>query len=713
MILPPELAFLDDVFIDPSVHYKHAEWLKCDFDEDVWPYDFDYSRGPKVLDWNTTLDDSSILTGHNNRNLLNTLKYWLVISTKLPVGESIAANALKTQSVKFRYTIRLIDYLIQNATSYELSRYGIAALSKDDFKFILDKAASNNSHSNALFDWDERVCSFALELVNNTDASKIDRILEATPSIAAIDPEYLGDYNLPIPVSLIPRARAALLLHGYITRVRSSKPIRDVYNLSRSGYTVDSRALSAILYNKTLYTKYENKPLIKLFVFSVGEENFTTEFHPIPVASTESNRATPTAYNAYCTSIYRMGELHSIGLPAPHIDDLVSIADYEPHLSSYGRFRTLPSDIVFTSVRNAIEFHIKYGKALLNSYIYLAAHAVQNGITLPAINRRDFLSLIENKLVQAGVDKLGLSAIDLNLSVNDLRKGDKTTYFKNLRNNKGLIELVCVYYGCAQVLIGALIARRQGEMAELVAGDCLDATKSWLLFDNRKSTVSLYGIRNKEARPIEPIAVEMINNITKFQESLLQLGVINGMTYLFNCPLINGSLGFSDAKSRHTQYNLTLNFFCDYFETNTDKDGRRYYIRQHQLRRFFALVFFHSSSFGGLETLQWMLGHTDISHVWHYITEATDGSILRGAKAQFIAESLHRCDTVDHKDLSELIKSKYGTDTFSVISSEELEDYILDLMEEGVVEIEPEFYEDENGEKMHVITKITHGVTNV
>ena len=43
---------------------------------------------------------------------------------------------------------------------------------------------------------------------------------------------------------------------------------------------------------------------------------------------------------------------------------------------------------------------------------------------------------------------------------------------------------------------------------------------------------------------------------------------------------------------------------------------------------------------------------------------------------------------------------------FHLVDSHELEDYIRSLLEDGEIEIEPEFFEDENGEQMRVIVKI-------
>jgi hypothetical protein len=213
----------------------------------------------------------------------------------------------------------------------------------------------------------------------------------------------------------------------------------------------------------------------------------------------------------------------------------------------------------------------------------------------------------------------------------------------------------------------------------------------------------MMGLREEVARPIEPVAVEMLSQLERLQRVLKRIHVIDDTAYVFATPSHKSIIGLSRTAMK---FNRTLDTFCDYFEIPFDSQGRRYYIRQHQLRRFFAMLFFYSSSFGGLDTLRWMLGHTDLNHVWHYITETMDGRVLRSAKAQYAAENIHRYGANNFKELAELIESRYSTSDFSIVETDELENYITELMEDGEVEIEPEFFEDENGEHIRVIAHI-------
>jgi hypothetical protein len=231
----------------------------------------------------------------------------------------------------------------------------------------------------------------------------------------------------------------------------------------------------------------------------------------------------------------------------------------------------------------------------------------------------------------------------------------------------------------------------------LVAGRALDLSGTYLVFEKEKSSRGLRGIRQREVRPIVKIGVSMIREIERLQAKLVALGILPKMTNLF-CPigLFEGS-GLSDAS--HHAFNNALDAFCDYFELPI-VDGKRYYLRQHQLRRFFCMLFFWGNSFGGTDTLRWMLGHTDPEVLYRYITETVPGAVLRGAKAQFAAENIEA-----YAELSELVKKHYGASGFMMLDSQELTDFIAGLEEDGTVEIEPEFIEV-GGRKLYKIAVI-------
>ncbi|MEP1216639.1 MAG: integrase [Marinobacter sp.] len=690
MRLPAELSFLEDVLETPKLKYSKADWLLSDFPEPVWVYSFNYKNN-KELNWDVELDDGSQLLSAEHADLLEGFKHWLIIATSAKRGNGSLTNSLKTQASAFNQVIRFVDYFLHNSYDYQLSKTGLAAITSDDLKLILDRIAAHSITNESLFDWSGNLSNYLINLVNSTDRNILDELLKTDPNLSVITPEQEEEQLLDIDLKDVPIIRAAIMHHG-------------LYESRSRGLVPNSILLSKEIYRNTVRLKSEPKHSFDLLEIP-REGHGNREFNMVPCSTREDvSQMSSTHFRYFKENLYSIGELHALNIPAPPVDSLIEIYNYQPNVKKLGRYQTLPSDLVFSAVRKAIEFHIEYGEDILNSYVDVARYCIQSNSSATRLEHEQIAELVSPGLRKLGVKKLGLTARSPGTLPTDSRSLAHKEHFNALRSNQGLVELVTVYYGAVQTVVGALMARRQGELCDLIAGNCLDESKGWLLFQNRKSTRGVFGLRQTEARPIEPIAVEMIEAIEKFQSNLIAVGALEKHTNLFAVPPGTGEirLSYSGQCTHHRNFDA----FCDYFETPLNDDNQRYYIRQHQLRRFFSMLFFYSSSFGGLETLQWMLGHTDRKHVWHYITETTDGPVLRGAKAQYITEYLYHKGDDNYKELACLLKAKFGTDDFHLVDSNEIEDYITSLLEEGNIEIEPEFFEDENGEQMRVIVKI-------
>ncbi|MBF4405662.1 integrase, partial [Vibrio anguillarum] len=171
-----------------------------------------------------------------------------------------------------------------------------------------------------------------------------------------------------------------------------------------------------------------------------------------------------------------------------------------------------------------------------------------------------------------------------------------------------------------------------------------------------------------------------------------------------------------------------LNALCDYLETDLvqydNGEYRRNYVRQHQLRRFFAMAFFWSKGYDGMDALRWMLGHSDMEHLYHYISESETGAALNGAKASVIVRGvvdstseLAKLDGIE--EVRKIIAERLTGDSSTPITiesvSEAAEDYnddsyltiphisqiqkeqdieteVIHLLEEGRITLEPEFF---------------------
>jgi len=319
------------------------------------------------------------------------------------------------------------------------------------------------------------------------------------------------------------------------------------------------------------------------------------------------------------------------------------------------RFETYPSQHIFKSLEKAIEFHYSLGEYIINSYV----------------------SHIKNNTQATNIK---------------FHKTSPQVFFAKIRNNESEYHLLKIYYGIVQFVLGALMARRQTEILELKAFDCLDENEKFLIFHRAKNTKGLFGIRGVYKLPIDKLVVDMIKNLQKIHLAC------NSKGFLFNMP--NSSTHIIPATNDRDQYNNNLDAFFDYIEAPLI-DNKRLYIRQHQLRRFFAMSFFWGSGFGSLDTLRWFLGHTDVKHVYNYITESISGEVLNSVKSQYIAENISK-----YEDLLTFIKTKYHTKSLDLLDTNSLMEYINEMLEQNLIEIEPDFLIDNAQNKYEIMVKI-------
>lgn len=692
MQLPPELSFLSPLLIEPSEAYKTASWLLSNFEDQIWEYSFSYET-PKKLDWSIALEDGSLLIAPKNDKLLRGFKYFLTTCTRDASGYLAETDDAAKQSNSFRLACHIIDYLLIHSNRYQLSLYGLEGLTGGNLIEILDALTSKPTTSESIYNWSNRLRKYCLTLAAQTDKHAITEIIKKNPKISVITKEQLEDDTLGIPQERIPEVRAALYL-------------KNLYHTQQStGNQPNTILLSQEIYPETLSGKNLSKSIHHILCYNESASLFVREYPAAPIRSGPTELMRDKTYIAYRRTLYNLGGLHEVGLPAPTIEALIEVDKFIPKISASGRFRSLPSEHVFKSIRNAIDFHLAHGDELVKAFCRISLECKKLKIPPTSITQENIQKLIGPKLTELGVNRLSLAIRPVSTGHNRHGvKGEKLKYFESLRKNAGLFELIAVYVGGIQLTVGVLMARRVSELYNLEADGCLDNSEQWLIFGNAKSTRHLFGYRRKEARPIEPITVDMIKNLIKMQKILKRIGYIPKLQKLFSAPHRKGAASLTDCSVG--LYNRHLDIFCDYFETPLNSAGERYYFRQHQLRRFFAMLFFYCGSFARIDTLRWMLGHTDPRHVYRYITESTDGAVLAGAKAHYVAEQLHQGNVENFLALADLLKKRHGTDNFSLIDANDLEDQIQDLMQEGWVEIEPEFFTDHQGQKFKVVARL-------
>lgn len=500
------------------------------------------------LNWGVHLWNGSILTDSVNETLLRSLKHLLIIGTN-GVNEEFVTLAPVSQNMRLTGTLRVIDYLLINASKLNLVEFGLAAMDADDLKGMLNQLASSPSAQDSIYAWHERASAYCNNLLNSLSDSEVQEIFAKHPSMEVVSDDQFEDLKLQITIADIPRARAALMKAGMY------------YGYANRGYRISTKKMSERIYTDALRGWQTPKSALEVLSFYPTEGYYTRELPRVKITTGESETLQDTFYFSYRYVLVASAALATLGLPAPADTD--TIADYVPKVTESSRFRSVPSGNLLKLFKSSLDFHVEQGRKILNGFVRVAAYCHAQNLRMSQLSDSEFLRIIGPELTSLGVKKLGLSS-HRRTKTRTPRKGTREVYFRHLRANHGLLELVYVYQGCVQLVVGVIMARRQDELLTLKSEKCLDKTKSWLVFSLAKSTRRALGLRQRESRPIDAIAVEMIEELLRFQKLLKRLGVIDKLTDLFSTPSSLGHNGLLDCSLY--LYNRNLDFACDYFE---------------------------------------------------------------------------------------------------------------------------------------------------
>jgi hypothetical protein len=704
-------------------------WFKSEYDDDVTIMNF--GQKDKVINWSSvTLDDGFPLTHSKHQPLLNGFKNWLfAVSDPLENGGSV--NKTTTSKSRIDIVMSLIDAILLRSVALELSRYHLSHITAD-FWFSLFKAMSEDGLNKGVYDFTGRTVELVKVHANSITQEQVKAFVSKYPFVN----RDIAEDDLTLHLTKEARVKACYWLHtqGYYKNKTAfeGKIASPVLNIPTSP--------ELWLAEKARSTEYS----------SINTENSETS------AAEQTIKISISAAKLINTNIFKDNASSPLidatkALSVRKINDLVT-------LKPAGRTQTLHPDVVFKLTRQSFEFVLKYQQEVLDACLLALSQGAskstkphsnkerpdkKHGTFIPEIHqnmsvteRGHFMKTkVMSTLNEKTVKAMGIRQV-LPFGV---FAADK---YNAIRNNESLFELYGVIIGSCQYLTGIISARRQGELMSLASIGNLSPNKNPfeegnegieynLIFKLKKSGNGGKISTNKIIeRPINTSLAKIIWRLETFNEAAISQGVGKGKTLgLFNnldakmCNL---------SKPIIKTFNAHLDSICDYFETPLVKmsngELRRQYVRQHQSRRFFALLFFWQKRFQGLEALRWMLGHTDMSHLYHYISSNEVGDILNGVKATVIVQGVLNKDGELEKlksigELKATLAKKYNAgaviidDLESVIdladedditaphidqlkAEANLESKLEELLKTGEISLEPNFFKvtDEDGQ---------------
>ncbi len=600
---------------------RQPDWLESSFPENKWVLTF--GKTPKTIHWDTVyLDDGKKLTDKKHQKLLNSFKYWITAADN-PLENGGKIISPRTAYQKVNKVIALINAVLLHSKELKLAKYHLLNVNDDFWLNILTKYAKHGSFQ-GVYEIDKHtnvLLNNASQSISDTDAQAFKEKFPYVTQDIAQDESFLF-------LAEREKACAWLFEQGYYHRGKQIK------------YTGNGAVLGEMLFKGKMLYHDINLPSYPELHLKAPKR--TSEYRAVENkdTSTGTNQQNISVYIEAIRLIHTNLEREDAANPSilservssGHISQLVS-------LKKAGRTRSLPPTFVFNLIRQCYEFakeHLPIEEGvvtLLNETLTLLSKArsksaASNSNTL----RPQKCTLAWNEELHRDMSTseqgywFQTEAINC-LSSEYLKKGVKQiqafaesveSRFERIRANESLFDLFSVLQGAILVLVGAIMARRQDELIKLKSHGNLSPNVSPFSEAGAKTEYNLIfkvkktgskGVNATIERPIPLSIARFIWQLEQFNIKASELELCKGKLSLFNN--LNSKNSHLSQVSYNT-YNVHLDSLCDYLETDLveydNGEFRRNYVRQHQLRRFFAMAFFWSKGFDGMDARTFRYG---------------------------------------------------------------------------------------------------------
>ncbi|KXG14944.1 hypothetical protein LT17_03736 [Pseudomonas aeruginosa] len=296
------------------------------------------------------------------------------------------------------------------------------------------------------------------------------------------------------------------------------------------------------------------------------------------------------------------------------LDRCYEAALHEVDFAAKQQTPLMPIAVAQHYISESIRFHRDYAPALVEYIRSLdenfRIHILENYEPTTIRSRIDDF---KQRIFE--ITDIPLALRDINLKTFGYAKWRRGPYTHHgiLREHISTTELVNMYTITTKILIHTFTACRSRSVDDLL-NNCLTFSKLDGLWDIIFTAPKIGNTNELQTvtRPIPEV-------IWKFIRSYIEFIFADTEKVL---PLWQ-----SYTKKSGTQGYTTANKYLDQFADWTNApifDGRRWYARPHQFRRFFAALFLYLDEDADLEPLRWMMTHLDDGTTFYYADVTSD-----------------------------------------------------------------------------------------
>ena len=385
-------------------------------------------------------------------------------------------------------------------------------------------------------------------------------------------------------------------------------------------------------------------------------------------------------------------------LPEPtnlSIHRAVKLANH--YAKQVGHTPFMPVSTGLTYLNAAMRFIHVYGDAIIELYLAVLPSIMGKETSRPRWLAKAFKRHTKDWRIASG------EPITKVLNITKFRHAENPRAFNRMRSNPTLDEALRVLIGSCVVCMAILKPSREEELTHLKR-NCIrhDDNGYWLNYKLGKSNLKGVEAWQEVDRPIPVISAKAIKILQRLGDGLSQVlgGDSKASDNLFYLPRLEG-LGALNADSN--LLNIHLNLFCDFVDLPPDTEGRRWYVRIHEMRKWFLLLLFWSGRFDVLDAARWMAGHTDAAHIYAYIEKEFPGESLPQIEAEYSEERLRRLEKGQSgiedgsNVLYEAVLKHFNVEFLAMIPESEWAGYVRALRESDTFHLEPHSIRDEDG----------------
>jgi len=687
--------------IQPYNGHYEAPWLLTPFNADIWETN---NRGREELvegqwqntvrvDWRVLLPNGAQLTDARYERLLTLAKKIAFLSRS---GLVVGGTAPKSWSVGIAYLMRFLRWIVLNEQRFQPEEYGLKLIDQPALDWLFNLSAEGG--------W-----SHALQIPQRL--------------LAAI---YKGAHRADCP--------QAMLDNPYTIRTAEIEPLvkwleckngyRSVDRGAHHGKRVLRREMLSGWINEapTALQGFNVSRLLRQFEPDFRSEQLhiasrqRTEFPSHKIESrqgSDSGAATDSTLHQTANIVGMVLEAHRhlpAFLPDPanlSIRRAVNIAKRITRPLGHTLF--MPVDTGLAYLNAAMRFVHLYGDAIVGFYLAVMSDGKD------CDSRRLSVRLARSLKRRKNDWRIASGELITNiLNITDFRRENAKPDFNRLRSNPTLDDALRVLIGSCVVCMALLKPSREEELTHLKR-NCLreDARGYWFNFNLGKSNA---GEAWQDAdRPIPVIAAKAIHLLQRLGEGLSMLFEEDRKfgDALFYLPKFAG-LGPLTATPK--LLNQHLNIFCDFVGLPPDSEGRRWYVRIHEMRKWFLLLLFWSGRFDVLDAARWIAGHTDAEHVYAYIEQEFPGEELPQLEAEYAIDRVYRHDqerkrasgNVTNGDgvdaLYEAVLRHFNVESLAMVPEAEWTGYVQSMRKSEKFHLEPHSIFGDDGREVVGIT---------